>query len=80
MICYLGDPDVDFAKLAAAFDVEAETVEAPDAIAGALERARRANVEGRPYLIDVVVGRRGSGALSTWYPPFYIDELRSRNV
>jgi len=80
MVCYLGNPDVSFAKLAEGFEVEAETVEAPDALAGALARAKRANVEGRPYLLDVIVGRQGNGALSTWYPPFYIDELPSREV
>ncbi len=75
MVCYLGDPDVDFAKIAQAFGVESETVSKPGDIRHALGRSLRANGDGRPYLLDVVVGRRGNGATSTWHPPFSIAAL-----
>jgi cytochrome c5 len=48
MTCYLGDPDVDFAKTASAFGVEGETVKEPDGLKGAFARAKSAMVEGRP--------------------------------
>lgn len=80
MTCYLGDPDVDFAKTASAFGVEGEVVADPNALRPALERAKRANVEGRPYLLDVHVERTGIGATSTWYPPYSIEALRQRKV
>src|ERR1019366_2765370 len=49
MLCYNGSPDVDFAKAAQAFGVEGEVVKDPAAIKPALARAKKANVDGRPY-------------------------------
>ena len=80
MTCYLGDPDIDFAKAASAFGVEGEVVATPEAFRPALDRAKRANVEGRPYLLDVHVDRDGIGAASTWHPSYTIDSLRKRKV
>jgi benzoylformate decarboxylase len=80
MTCYNGSPDVDFAKASQAFGVEAETVKEPAQIKAALARAKRANVEGRPYLLDVHVQRDGVGAGSTWYPPFSVAAMRTRKV
>lgn len=80
MTCYNGNPDVDFAKASIAFGVEAETVTDPDAIAGALKRAKQANIEGRPYLLDIVVQRNGVGWASTYYPEYSIAASRTRKV
>jgi thiamine pyrophosphate-dependent acetolactate synthase large subunit-like protein len=80
MTCYNGNPDVDFAKASIAFGVEAESVTDPDAIAGALMRAKRANIEGRPYLLDVVVQRDGVGWASTYHPEHSIAASRKRQV
>jgi thiamine pyrophosphate-dependent acetolactate synthase large subunit-like protein len=77
---YIGDPDVDFAKVASGFGVEAETVTEPSAFRPALERAKRATVDGRPYLLDVQVQRDGFGAASTWHPSYSIAALRQRKV
>lgn len=73
---YLGNPDVDFAKVAEAFSVSGEVLKVPTDIQPALERAARANREGRPYLIDALVERRGILAESTWHSPFTISGLR----
>jgi benzoylformate decarboxylase len=80
MLCYNGSPDVDFAKAASAFGVEGETVTEPDKIAESLGRAKRANVEGRPYLLDIHVDRDGVGAASTWYPHYSIADQRTKKV
>jgi benzoylformate decarboxylase len=80
MTCYNGSPDVDFAKAAQAFGVEGEVVSDPNTLKPALARAKKANVDGRPYLLDVHVDRDGVGAESTWYPPFSIAEQRTRKV
>jgi thiamine pyrophosphate-dependent acetolactate synthase large subunit-like protein len=80
MTCYNGSPDVDFAKTASAFGVEGETVTEPAQIRASVDRAKRANVEGRPYLLDIHVRRDGIGAASTWYPAYSIAEQRSRKV
>ena len=80
MACYNGSPDVDFAKAAGAFGVEGEQVSDPAKIKDALGRAQRANVEGRPYLLDIHVDREGVGAASEWYPPYSIASQRTRKV
>jgi benzoylformate decarboxylase len=80
LTCYNGSPDVDIAKAAQAFGVEAETVSDPAKIAAALMRAKRANIEGRPYLIAFDIQRDGVGAESTWHPEFNLAATRTRNV
>jgi thiamine pyrophosphate-dependent acetolactate synthase large subunit-like protein len=80
MTCYLGDPDVDFARVAAGFGVGGEVVRTPGEIGPALERAIRMTREGKPYLIDALVGRTGVGAASTWYPRYSVAEARRRRV
>ncbi len=80
MTCYNGSPDVDFAKASQAFGVEAETVKQPSQIKAALARGKKATAEGRPYLLNILVQRDGVGAGSTWYPPFSVAALRTRNV
>jgi benzoylformate decarboxylase len=80
MTCYLGSPDIDYAKAAGAFGVEGEVVKEPDKLKGALDRAKRAIAEGRPYLLDIHTYRDGVGAASTWHPPYSVADLRSRRV
>jgi thiamine pyrophosphate-dependent acetolactate synthase large subunit-like protein len=80
MTCYNGSPDVDFAKASEAFGVEAETVKQPSQIKAALARGKKATAEGRPYLLNILVQRDGVGAGSTWYPPFSVAAMRTRNV
>lgn len=76
MTSYLGSPDVDFARVAAGFGVAGETVTKPGEVRPALERAVRSSREGRPYLIDAVVGRTGLGADSTWFPEYSLAKSR----
>jgi len=80
MVCYLGDPDVDFAKVAAGFGVKAEVIIAPGQVGPAIRRAIESTREGKPYLIDAVVGRTGLAADSTWHPKYSVASVRSRKV
>ena len=80
MTCYNGDPDIDFAKGAQAYGVEGETVKEASQIKEALNRAKRANIEGRPYLLDVLVERDGIGAATAWHPTYSIADKRTRKV
>ena len=80
MLSYLGDPDVDFVKLASAFGVPGEQVTSPDQIKPAMKRAARAAQEGQPYLIDALVGRTGWGAELAWYPKLSVAAMRRRKV
>jgi thiamine pyrophosphate-dependent acetolactate synthase large subunit-like protein len=80
MTCYLGSPDIDYAKTAEAFGVEGEVVKEPDKLKAALERAKRATVDGRPYLLDIHTYRNGIGAASSWHPPYSVADRRQRKV
>jgi thiamine pyrophosphate-dependent acetolactate synthase large subunit-like protein len=80
MTCYLGDPDVDFAKVAAGFGVKGEMIDAPDQVKPAMQRALDSTRDGKPYLLDAVVGRTGAAAGSTWYPKYSVASLRARKV
>lgn len=80
MLSYLGDPDVDFARLASAFGVPGEQVTTPEQIKPAVKRATQAAAEGKPYLIDVLVGRTGAGAETAWYPKLSVAAMRTRRV
>jgi thiamine pyrophosphate-dependent acetolactate synthase large subunit-like protein len=80
MTCYNGSPDVDCAKASQAFGVEAEKIKDAAGVKAALQRAKRANIEGRPYLLDIEVQRDGVGAASEYHPPLSVAELRTRRV
>lgn len=80
MTCYLGSPDVDYAKAASSFGVDGEIVAGPAQLKGALDRAKQARTEGRPYLLDVHTRREGLGAVSAWHPEYSIAALRTRKV
>jgi len=77
---YLGDPNIDFVKLAQSQGVSGEKVESPGEIESALKRGIAATREGRPYLVEVVIARYGGGAESTWHEKFNLAERRSRKV
>ncbi|MCH7804551.1 MAG: thiamine pyrophosphate-binding protein, partial [Acidobacteria bacterium] len=66
---YLGKPDMNMAYIAKGFGVEGEVVKSPDELKQALARAKRATLEGKPYLIDAQVKRTGVGwADEPWTP------------
>ncbi len=80
MTCYIGSPDVDYAKASDAFGVEGEAVKEPGNLKDAIGRAKRAVADGRPYLLDIHTYRDGLGAASTWHPPYSIADARARKV
>src|SRR5262250_449296 len=78
---YLGNPDMDMASIAKGFGVDGEIVRSPAELREALGRARRHTVEGKPYLLDVQVARKGIGwAEKPWVPPIQVAEMRTRKV
>jgi thiamine pyrophosphate-dependent acetolactate synthase large subunit-like protein len=78
---YLGSPDMDMVAIAKGFGVEGEIVRNPRELAEALTRARARTVEGKPYLLDVQVARKGVGwAEKPWIPPLQIASLRTKKV
>ena len=54
---YLGDPNIDFARLAESQGVNGEKVEDAGALEAALHRGIAATREGKPYLVEVAIAR-----------------------
>src|SRR3989441_10541441 len=78
---YLGSPDMNMAPIAKGFGVDGEIAESPEQLRAALARARKATVEGRPYLIDAQVARVGvAWAEKPWIPPISIARERAKKV
>jgi len=77
---FLGEPNIDFVKLAESQGVAGEKVETAAQIEPALKRGIAATREGKPYLVEVVVARYGGGAESTWHEKFSLAERRKRRV
>ena len=78
---YLGSPDMNMAAIAKGFGVDGEVVESPGQLREALARARKATVEGKPYLIDAQVARKGvAWADKPWIPPIQVAALRQKQV
>ncbi len=78
---YLGNPDMNMADIARGFGVAGELVENPAQLREALARARAHTVDGKPYLLDVQVVRRGVGwAEKPWVPPIRLAAIRQKRV
>ena len=77
---YLGDPDIDFVKLAGSQNVAGERVTSGSELRAALERGINATKEGKPYLVEVVIARFGGGADSTWHEAFDLASRRKVRV
>jgi thiamine pyrophosphate-dependent acetolactate synthase large subunit-like protein len=76
---YLGNPDMNMADIARGFGVAGEVVESPVKLREALVRARTVTAEGKPYLLDVQVARRGVGwAEKPWVPPIRVASIRPK--
>jgi thiamine pyrophosphate-dependent acetolactate synthase large subunit-like protein len=78
---YLGNPDISMVAIASGFGVKGEAVTNPAELKAALGRARAANIEGKPYLIDAQVARRGVGwSDAQWIPPIKGSSMRTKKV
>ncbi len=64
---YLGDPDIDFVKLAESQGVKGEKAANGRELEAAMKRASAIARDGQPYLIEVATARYGGGAESTWH-------------
>ncbi len=75
---YLGDPDIDFVKLAESQGVSGERVASGKDLRAALKRGIAATRDGKPYLVEVLIARYGGGAESTWHETFNLASRRKR--
>jgi benzoylformate decarboxylase len=77
---YLGDPDIDFVRLAECQGVKGEKAATAGELEAALKRGIQATRDGNPYLVDVRITRIGGGAESTWHEGFKLTQrMRGRN-
>jgi len=79
MTSYLGDPDVDFAKIAAGYNIEAAKARNAESLQTCLKRAVRVIDSGRPFLLDIEVKRDGILASSTWHPDLSMGKPGKRS-
>jgi thiamine pyrophosphate-dependent acetolactate synthase large subunit-like protein len=77
---YLGDPDIDFVKLAESQGVSGERVASGNDLRSALRRGIAVTRDGKPYLVEVNISRYGAGAESTWHETFNLAARRKRAV
>lgn len=77
---YLGDPDIDFVKLAESQGLSGERVTTGADLEPALKRGIEATRAGTSYIVDVDVARYGAGAESTWHQKFNLADERKRKV
>lgn len=77
-ISYLGDPVVDFTKLASAYNIAGAVVKNTDELRPAIQRAVETIRGGRPFMLDVHIQNTGAGADLTWYPKFSLASERER--
>ncbi len=79
-VSYLGDPDVDFTKLASAYDIPGAIVSHSDELEPAITEGLRTLRDGRPFMLDVRTRTLGAGAELSWYPDYSVADNRTRNV
>jgi thiamine pyrophosphate-dependent acetolactate synthase large subunit-like protein len=77
-IGYLGDPDVDFTRLAAAYNIDGAVVRNTGELGPAIQRAIKTMRDGRPFMLDVRIATIGVGKEVTWYPKFSLAKERER--
>jgi thiamine pyrophosphate-dependent acetolactate synthase large subunit-like protein len=78
MSCYLGNPDINYVDIAKGFEIDGSVLKKPGDIKKVMRRAMAATREGRPYMIDASIARRGPASESTWHPDISI--ARGRNI
>jgi len=74
----LRHPDIDYVKMAGAYDIDGESVSDPEHLGPALARCKRAIQEGRPYLVDARIERYFDGNTSDSYDFYSIAEKMRR--
>ena len=73
---HLGNPDVDFTRIAEAYSLRGEKVRTPSDLAPALQRAVRSMRDGRAVVLDIDIEPDGQQLSdSTWYQRYSIVDV-----
>ena len=76
---YLGDPDVDFTKIAEAYGLKGEKVKNASDLAPALQRSMRTMRDGKAVVMDIDVAIDGAPlSQGNWYQRYSIAEVRKK--
>jgi len=75
---YLGSPKIDNVKIAQGYGVDGARVQKPEELEQAIDRCLETVSSGRPYVLDVTIQPRFSGAGSTWHASFSIARGQPR--
>ncbi len=67
---FLGNPAIDFVMLAKSQGIEGIKVRELSELDAALERGAKAQANGQPFLIEVMVSNVGAGSDQSWYMPW----------
>jgi benzoylformate decarboxylase len=78
--CSLRHPDIDYVKMAGAYDIEGESVGDPEKLGAALLRCKQTMADGRPYLVDVRIKRYYGGADSDFHDFYSVARMASRRA
>ena len=78
---YLGDPNVEYTKIAEAYGLKGEKVTRAGDLAGALQRCLRSMRDGKAVVLDVDVAVDGAPiSQPTWYQRHSIAEIRKKRL
>jgi len=78
---YLGDPNVEFTKIAEAYGLKGEKVARAADLASALQRCLRSMRDGKAVVLDIDVAVDGAPiSQPTWYQRHSIAEIRKKRV
>ena len=76
---HLGNPNVDFTKIAEAYNLKGEKVRTPAELAPALQRSLKSMRDGRAVVLDIEIKPDGQPlSEATWYQRYSIAEIRNR--
>jgi acetolactate synthase-1/2/3 large subunit len=69
---HLGDPDIDFVKLAESQGVQGAKARTGAELEAALKKGIAATRDGKSFLVDAATACYGGGAESTWFDTFHL--------
>jgi thiamine pyrophosphate-dependent acetolactate synthase large subunit-like protein len=78
---YLGDPDVEYTKIAEAYGLKGEKVKTAADLAPALQRCLRSMRDGKAVVLDIDIAVDGAPlSQPTWYQRYSIAEIRKKRL
>jgi thiamine pyrophosphate-dependent acetolactate synthase large subunit-like protein len=78
---YLGDPNVEYGKIAEAYGLKGEKVKTASDLPGALQRSLRNMRDGKATILDVDISPDGAPLKEpTWYQRYSIADVRKKRL